>query len=84
MGNHRASLTLTLTGLVTSDLPFIEGKLLRRTLSVNFFKNYAKAGKSSCEFFLLGMCTFKKHHFMYVLLGQTQVIQKVGPIGQPQ
>ncbi len=30
------------------------------------------------------MCPLKKHHFLYALLGQSQVIQKVGLIGQPQ
>jgi hypothetical protein len=53
-------------------------------MKCKIFFNWAKAGKSSCEFFFSECVPLKKYHFIYALLGQSQVIQKVGLIGQPQ
>ncbi len=75
--------TLTLTGYVALDLPFFESKLLRKNCSVKNFKIKLMLANHLVSFSSQNVSLYK-HHFLYALLGESQVIQKVGLIGQPQ
>jgi hypothetical protein len=64
-------------------MPFFEGKLLNKTLTIKILKNYVFLG--NCLFNISSQkVSLSKKSFMSVFLDKTQVIQKVGPIGQPQ
>ncbi len=64
-------------------MPFFEGKLLNKTSTIESLKKLCIPRKLSCEYFFSEGVPLKKSNYVF-FLGQRQVIQKVGLIGQPQ